>query len=442
MSGNGSGTPEVNTAVNSCPRPLYLLAAEFSGCPDRIKVESVKIPTAVLSRKDITLVYRIHVELLEECPVDRIAAEIKKYSALQIQLDVDCPEKKLYLYERLLGELHRLLPERKFSFTALPCHVRRPEFIKLARQADYYVLQLHSLNLPGNIGDDRRLIRREDAIPALARAEKLAAPFKVALPTYAYQLNFDRRTGRFLSLNAERMPLPTESVSSVLTTIDFNLLHDILQFNPSGQVIWFRLPVAQDMLNWDMATISDLERGKIPQPAVKVFCQQREQNRYDLVVRTTATFGFGTVKVKLCWPEKSGEFDLFGGTVNGSDNRDFGVLPELLEIPLPGCGRETRVASFFCDFTTQGNRITMMIKYGLLFGLLLGSAAPLLGCGPDFPPAYLNGDDFIQEPRIYLPGELERIARHFYPELVKAKFAKVTITKEQAILNDFSGCVS
>jgi len=78
-----------------------------------------------------------------------------------------------------------------------------------------------------------------------------------------------------------------------------------------------------------------------------------------------------------------------------------------------------------------------MIRSGLLLALLLLSGIPLLGCGPDFPPAYLNGEVFICEPHIFLPGEVERIARHYYPDWVKSKLVKVTKPQSQVVQDDF-----
>ena len=191
-------TPAVTRAALACPRELYLLAAEFTAVGTQVKVTSIELPPAVINRKNVTLVYRIHVELLASLPPETAAAEIRKYAVPNLQLDVDCPEKKLFLYADLLTKLRRLLPERHFSITVLPCHLDRPDFPALARLADYYVLQVHGLDIPSTLREDRRLLRRETARPAIAQAEKLGMPFKIALPTYAYQLNFDSlATGGF-----------------------------------------------------------------------------------------------------------------------------------------------------------------------------------------------------------------------------------------------------
>ena len=342
-------TPEVSETAMSCRRSIYPLAAEFVRHNGGIKVESVRIPGQITSRHDLTLVYRIHSRLLGRITAKQLVREINKYQVKNIQLDVDCPQSKLKLYGKLVTNLKKLLPERHFSVTVLPCHLSEPDFRDLAGLVDYYVLQLHGIDVPKNINGDCRLIKREIAMPAIRRAKKLALPFKVALPSYAYRLNFVPGSGRFTGLNAERVPWPDKNYKSRLTTIDFKLLHDILFYRPNLSVIWFRLPMPGDSLNLDMSTLNQLENGKIPVPEVKIYCRHTADTRYELMVKTRAVFGGKYITVNLDWQHPAGEFDLYNGTVNRSNNQGFAVLPTKLEILLPGCGKELKAATFFVD---------------------------------------------------------------------------------------------
>jgi hypothetical protein len=101
-------------------------------------------------------------------------------------------------------------------------------------------------------------------------AERIGVPFRVALPTYGYRLAFDA-TGKFIGLSAEGVS-PILPANGQLRTVRTdastmaalaNKLARARPINCTG-IIWFRLPVAGDRLNWDMTTFKVVLRGEIP----------------------------------------------------------------------------------------------------------------------------------------------------------------------------------
>jgi len=340
-------TPAVEAAATACPRDLYVLAAEFTWQSGRCQVDRAAVPAALLRRDRVTAVYRLNGRRLDPASVAAVAAEMRRVPCRHLQLDVDCPENKLAEYAAWLTRLKTQLPDRRFSVTVLPCHLSHAEFRQLAGLTEYYVLQVHSLHVPATVNDDCRLLRREEAVAAIDRAEKLGLPFKVALPCYTYQLNFDRVTGRFAGLNADPRAYPPEQYVVRLAEVDLTSLHDILSRSPACSWIWFRLPVGGERLVLSRTTIAALEHGDVPKPKIQAACRADGSGQVALIVRSDARFGYGTADLDLVWPQPTGEFDLFGGTKNLSDNRVFGVLPRQLRVQLPGDGEECKAAVFY-----------------------------------------------------------------------------------------------
>lgn len=334
-------------AVKRCDREIYLLGAEFTLKNGIIHCARPEIPETVKQNKNYICVFRIHTGLLGKLKPETIVREYKKFGGSKLQLDLDCPESRMKDYRQFLLELRKLLPDTELSITVLPCHLRHREFSNMVAMLDYYVLQVHGLEAPENFDNDVPIISRATAMSAIAHAEKLNFPYLIALPCYAYQLNFDKHSKRFKFLSAELSPLPDKNLIFKLTVLDMSLLRDIIKMRRKGGIIWFRLPVDNDRLNLDMSALNTLEQGHIPKPSLKLFFEQNSDNCIDLYVSTKNIVGHGSFQVRIDWPEKMGEFDLFNGTENLSDDRSFMVLPNKLGVPCSICGRKTKIGTFY-----------------------------------------------------------------------------------------------
>ena len=159
---------------------------------------------------------------------------------------------------------------------------------------------------------------------------------------------FEKASGRFKGLGQD-FPLQ-ENLRYVarLTPLHFNMLHELLFAEPPLRLIWFRMPLPGKSFNLDLRTVELLENGAIPNPDVKVFFA-RTGSRVDLFVESVSLISNGRIGINILWKKRIGEFELFNGTNNISNDDVFGVLPQRLSAPLPGCGEKLKIASFYTD---------------------------------------------------------------------------------------------
>lgn len=262
----------------------------------------------------------------------------------EVQLDLDCPESKLMNFGRLLKSLRKKLPiEYRLSFTSLPCHLNHPEFREIAKFADYYVLQVHGIEYPKHINEKVEILNLQVARAAIRNAERNRLDFKIALPTYAYQLNFDRKSGKFLFLNAEKIPPEKPNIISRIITPNFkDAVSIVKRFNNSkikhcNGLIWFRLPVKGDRLNLDYETLSLLQDGSIPERKISAKWDKDETGTYKLFVKNHGILKKGELQINIDWENEKGIYDLFRGFKSANEN-NISKMPVSIvgEIPPPG----------------------------------------------------------------------------------------------------------
>jgi len=188
----------------------------------------------------------------------------------ELQVDFDCASSKLAGYAEWVKVLRAAVAPTKLVFTALPDWLARQDFSSLAHAADGYVLQVHSVEKPAGIEADFKLCDPKRSWEWIARATQMGVPFRVALPTYGYRLAFDE-SGNFFGLAAEGVspswPKGTR-VRYVRADVDAMValaakISAARLANCTG-IIWFRLPVAGDELNWDLLTFRAVLGGRIP----------------------------------------------------------------------------------------------------------------------------------------------------------------------------------
>ena len=193
----------------------------------------------------------------------------------EIEIDFDCPTSRLRGFVKWMGALQQRFSRQKFRFTALPAWLHSRDFASLANATGGYVLQLHALTKPGPDGAPARILCDPSAArAAVERAAQLGVPFRAALPTYGYRMVLDAQ-GRLLAAAGEGAAMetvvPPPGGSSRVLMANASELADLVagwrRDRPQALrgVIWYRLPVAGERLNWAPRTFASVMAGRRPQ---------------------------------------------------------------------------------------------------------------------------------------------------------------------------------
>lgn len=216
-------------------------------------------------RDDVTAKYLT--ALARELIADATAHGI---AVTEFQIDFDAATSKLAGYRTWLEALRPAIAPVPLAFTALPSWLDAREFPALARSTDRYVLQVHSLARPSSVDAPFTLCDPAAAQSAIAHAARIGVPFRVALPTYGYALAFDR-LGHFAGLSAEG---PRAEWGDGFTIREIHadpvalatLVRALTADHPAALtgLIWYRLPTADDRLNWSWPTLAAVREGREP----------------------------------------------------------------------------------------------------------------------------------------------------------------------------------
>ncbi len=205
----------------------------------------------------------------------------------ELQIDFDCAESKLAGYEVWVKTIREKFPTLPLAITALPTWLARPEFVALARTAGGYVLQVHSFARPKDFATPFSLCDPVKAQQAVTAANALKIPFRVALPTYGYTLAFTP-DGKFLGLSAEiskAWPAGTKTKISQASPSELaKLVHAWTAQRPPflQGIIWYRLPVKGDFMNWSWPTLSSVMQGTAPQAHVEIKATHPEEKLVEI----------------------------------------------------------------------------------------------------------------------------------------------------------------
>jgi uncharacterized protein DUF3142 len=208
----------------------------------------------------------------------------------EFQIDFDCAQKDLREFRAWLRVLREAVHPLRFVITTLPAWLDDPEFVPLLREADGYVLQVHSV--PTSNGNDRaNLCDTQLARTWVRKAARLALPFSVALPTYRCSAGYDV-TGKLSSVAMDSVQPawpPDTRVLEFTTNADqlAMLVKEWQQARPPQlrEIIWYRVPVATDMRNWRWVTLSAVMSGRKPLHHLEVL--QEGENPIDLSIANT-----------------------------------------------------------------------------------------------------------------------------------------------------------
>ena len=250
--------------------PLDYSILTNTPCPVGLALRIGPCPASV-STNDTTIAFLADVaaSLIAEAKSHRLAPR-------ELQIDFDCAESKLEGYRAWVEALRRKVAPMPVSITALPSWLDQPAFKRLAAAADGYVLQVHSLQRPHAYDAPFTLCDPAAARRTVERAAQIGIPFRVALPTYGYLTAFDAR-GRFVGLSAEG-PSKTWPAGVQLREVRANPLElaQLVQLWATNRptalrgVIWYRLPVADDTLNWRWPTLGAIVTGRFPRESIRV----------------------------------------------------------------------------------------------------------------------------------------------------------------------------
>jgi hypothetical protein len=205
----------------------------------------------------------------------------------EVQLDFDCAQKNLRNYRGWLRSLRPVVHPVRFVITTLPAWLDDSEFVPLVREADGYVLQVHSVPRSRS-GGRSNLCDSVWARKWVTKAARLGLPFSVALPTYRCTAGYDP-AGKFLGAAMDSVQPawpPDTRILEFSTDADqmAALVQAWQQSRPPQlkELIWYRLPVATDMRNWSWATLAAVMSGRKPLHRLEV--SQEGENPIDLSI--------------------------------------------------------------------------------------------------------------------------------------------------------------
>jgi hypothetical protein len=227
----------------------------------------------------------------------------------ELQIDFDCAASKLSGYQIWVETLRRRVARTPLSITALPSWLRQSAFKELASTAGSYVLQVHSLERPRHISSPFTLCDTNAARRAVEQAGRIGVPFRVALPTYGYSVAFGSQ-GKYLGLAAEG-PARSWPADAQLREVNADpeqlagLVRHWSAKSPRALqgIIWYRLPVATDTLNWPWATLEPVMAGKGPRPELRVEVSKPEAGLVELSLVNHGTRRSQLRPVSVRWAE-------------------------------------------------------------------------------------------------------------------------------------------
>lgn len=197
-------------------------------------------------------------------------AEASGVKVIGVQFDYDCPTSKLNDYARFLSLFKQTHSNLSVSITALPTWLNTGNFKTLIRETVFYVLQLHVFERPKSISEAKKIFLVDEAMDDVKQADTLNHPYFVSLPTYGYEVAFDKK-GQFIGLKAENAPILWAKDAEVQTVITqpqqilsfVQLLKDRNSTFMKG-VYWFRLPLVTDEYNWPMSALKAVIENRAP----------------------------------------------------------------------------------------------------------------------------------------------------------------------------------
>jgi hypothetical protein len=157
--------------------------------------------------------------------------------------------------------------------------------------------------LPQSLNAPMTLCDSAAARQAVEQAGRLGVPFRVALPTYEYLVAFND-DGIFEGLSAEGPGREWSPGTQVRTlSADPAAMADLvvgwIRNRPACMtgIIWYRLPAANDNLNWRWTTLKAVMAGRTPRPLLRVSLRKSAPGLFDVELQND-----GEADARLAWP--------------------------------------------------------------------------------------------------------------------------------------------
>ncbi|MDR2981899.1 MAG: DUF3142 domain-containing protein [Puniceicoccales bacterium] len=240
------------------------------------------------------------------------SAQKAGWTPAEIQLDFDCPTRCLSEYAQWITQAKEIAGTIPVSITALPAWLDSVGFRKVINIADGYVLQVHSVSPATKKGELPPLCDTVQTRRWMRQAARLGKPFRVALPTYTYRVGFDAK-GRYVGVAAESVDSEPQGVvgwkmisadAAALAT----LVKEWQQSHPAmlTGVVWYRLPVPEDRLNWTTTAWNKVRRGELPAIRVDAQFETTDGLLQDLFLKNTGDLATSQPSaVKITWEDAS-----------------------------------------------------------------------------------------------------------------------------------------
>jgi hypothetical protein len=260
-------------------------------------------------------------------------AEAKQHqlAVRELQLDFDCAESQLDGYRLWVQALHARIAPMSLTITALPSWLKQPAFGRLVSTTDGYVLQVHSLERPRDATTAFTLCDPVLAQRAVERAGEFQVPFRVALPTYGYRIAFDS-AGRFVGLSAEgparSWPPGVQEREVRADPIELAQLTQFWATNhpPAMQgLIWYRLLITNDILNWRWPTLSAIVALRSPHESVRAESRRVEPGLVEISLANNGELDISSrLAVEVRWSREGGARLVAADGLRGFETVDEG----------------------------------------------------------------------------------------------------------------------
>jgi hypothetical protein len=258
----------------------------------------------------------------------------------EVQLDYDCPQRELARYRNWLRELRPAASPIRLTITTLPSWLEEPEFPRLLREVDGWVLQVHSIATAN--GTASKLCETAAARRWVERAARFHLPFSVALPTYRCEGGYDR-DGRLLGVAMDSVepawPAGTRVLSFAADADEIaGLVSGWQRAHPRElrELIWYRVPVASDLRNWRWPTLSAVMAGREPKRSYVVSCTG--ENPVDLSLRNAGESDdtrLPSIAASWSGARLLAADALAGWNINREEGRSFFEVAEGRRLSLP-----------------------------------------------------------------------------------------------------------
>jgi len=340
-----------DTLSAAAPRPGADGTARPCGAPGRNSVVAV-IPVirvhGAAARQIETAPAVLADQLRDRCLELRTAISAAGLELREVQLDLDCPERLLADYAGFLRLLKPRLGGLRLAVTALPCHLANAAFAAVARVADGYTLQVHGVQSPKSVADAVAIMDPVIARRAIADAERLGVPYRLALPTYAYRFVFGA-DGGCRGLLQPFSPLPDPQQCTVRTVAAdpaavSAVYRAACRARACQGIVWFRLPVKGDDACWELAAIAALRAGRRVACGLRADWHAAGDGTVELRLANHAVLDAGSAALALRWSSRQGDYGLVAAEPAATTLP--GVLPEKLFVRVPPPGETVTVAWF------------------------------------------------------------------------------------------------